>query len=420
MSNIASRQNLDASRLLFDLKRCGELVNRFTGWLDAGAIATCTTDSLIETFDCAFARIWLVEDNRKSLRLVASSGLYTRLDGSFARVPMGAFKVGKIAQHRIPFLSNALSEEEWVKDREWAIKNRIQGFVGLPLIAQNQTIGVLAIFSHSVMAPELLEVFQILSLSVAGALASALNHQEAMRPVQLKKSLSIVSLSEQIATILGPQKLSLLGVERPLDPKTSQILTQVVRHLTQHACQYCRLVYEKETVVLEAMLSVGASGNVVELGSQPLLFLSRELRALSIEIERLGGWVQTNLDQGRTVAEVRWQIPHSQLPHSPLHSPLLEQSSKPLTEPPLELAVENTGPLNVRTWNNPFLSESPLSTREQEVIVLLAQGLRDREISEQLFISERTVKFHTKNILGRLGVKTRTQAVFKAAKQGWL
>ena len=420
MSNIASRQNLDASRLLFDLKRCGELVNRFTGWLDAGAIATCTTDSLIETFDCAFARIWLVEDNRKSLRLVASSGLYTRLDGSFARVPMGAFKVGKIAQHRIPFLSNALSEEEWVKDREWAIKNRIQGFVGLPLIAQNQTIGVLAIFSHSVMAPELLEVFQILSLSVAGALASALNHQEAMRPVQLKKSLSIVSLSEQIATILGPQKLSLLGVERPLDPKTSQILTQVVRHLTQHACQYCRLVYEKETVVLEAMLSVEASGNVVELSSQPLLFLSRELRALSIEIERLGGWVQTNLDQGRTVAEVRWQIPHSQLPHSPLHSPLLEQSSKPLTEPPLELAVENTRPLNVRTWDNPFLSESPLSTREQEVIVLLAQGLRDREISEQLFISERTVKFHTKNILGRLGVKTRTQAVFKAAKQGWL
>ncbi|MGB3789297.1 MAG: hypothetical protein WA949_14905, partial [Phormidesmis sp.] len=73
MSDTASRPSLDASRLLFDLKRCGELVNRFAGWLDADAIATCTTEGLIETFNCAFARIWLVEDDRQALRLVASS-----------------------------------------------------------------------------------------------------------------------------------------------------------------------------------------------------------------------------------------------------------------------------------------------------------------------------------------------------------
>ena len=412
MSEIASRQNLDASRLLFDLKRCGELVNRFTGWLDADAIATCTTDGLIEIFDCAFARIWLVEDNRKVLRLVASSGLYTRLDGSFAQVPMGAFKVGKIAQHCIPFLSNALSEEDWVKDREWAIRNRIQGFVGLPLIVKDQAIGVLAIFSHNVMAPELLEVFQIMSLSVAGALAGALNHQEAMRSAQLQEQsqqlFPSVYLSEQIAAILGPQKLSLLGVEHPLELEISQILLLVVRHLNQQTCQYCRLVYERESVVLEAMLSVGENGNVIEQNNQPLPLLSRELRALSIEIERLGGRVQTQIDQDRTVAEVRWQIPRSTLPK----------------DPSVQRSWANAVPLNMALDSafspEPQLNKSPLSTREQEVIVLLAQGLRDREISEQLFISERTVKFHTKNMLGKLGVSTRTQAVFKAAKQGWL
>ncbi len=414
VSDPASRQNLDASRLLFDLKRGSELVTRFTGWLDADAIATCTTDGLIEIFDCAFARIWLVEANRQTLRLVSSAGLYTRLDGSFAQVPMGAFKVGKIAQHCIPFLSNALSEEDWVKDRNWAVENKIRGFAGLPLIADKQAIGVLAIFSHSVMAPELLEVLQILSLSVAGALASALNHQEIMRSPQLQtqsQQTSSIYLSEQLAAILGPRKLSLLGVEHLLDPAIDQILVQVVEQLAG-CSQYCRLVYEGKHVVLEAILSADTAAldmtaidtsalTADELSDQLLFLLSPPLCALSAQVKRLGGTVQTQLDTDQTVAEIRWQIPQQlQGQHSILNK-LADESAQ---------AVES----------ELTPSRSPLSDREQEVITLLAQGLRDREISEKLFISERTVKFHTKNLLKKLGVRTRTQAVFNAAKQGWL
>ncbi|MGB7087398.1 MAG: GAF domain-containing protein, partial [Phormidesmis sp.] len=213
-SNLTSHQ-LDVSRLLFDLKLCTELVSRFTGWLDADAIALCTTDGLIEKFDCAFARIWLIEADRSSLRLVASSGLYTRLDGDFARVPMGAFKVGKIAQNCIPFLSNCLADEEWVKDREWAINNNIRGFAGLPLMVQGQAIGVLALFSQTPIAPEFLEVLQVLSLSVTGALASAMKHQ-ALQTETRRSTNPPASLSECIAGLLGQQKLSLLGTEQPL------------------------------------------------------------------------------------------------------------------------------------------------------------------------------------------------------------
>ena len=63
---------------------------------------------------------------------------------------------------------------------------------------------------------------------------------------------------------------------------------------------------------------------------------------------------------------------------------------------------------------------SKLSEREQEVIELLAQGCRDREVAERLYISERTVKFHVKNILAKLQVRTRVQAVYFATKQGWI
>ncbi len=411
VSDTASRQSLDASRLLFDLKRCGELVNRFAGWLDADAIATCTTEGLIEIFDCAFARIWLVEDDRQALRLVASAGLYTRLDGSFARVPMGAFKVGKIAQHRIPILSNSLPDEDWVKDRDWAIANKIQGFAGQPLVEKNQVIGVLAIFSHSVMAPEFLEVLRILSLSVAGALASSLNHQKIVQavhpPAAFPSISSSISLSERLAALLGPQKLSLLGVEQPLDPAITQRLIEVVKQLAKSSCHYCRLVYEGESVLLEAILSAAA----IEQTDQSLPFVNGELRSLSAEIERFGGTVQTQLGTDKTLAEVRWQMRRQPSRETSLEEILPTESA---VSTPAQNAVQSNAQNTIQS------AESPLSEREQEVIALLSQGLRDREIAEQLYISERTVKFHTKNTLKKLDATTRTQAVFKATKQGWL
>jgi LuxR family maltose regulon positive regulatory protein len=56
----------------------------------------------------------------------------------------------------------------------------------------------------------------------------------------------------------------------------------------------------------------------------------------------------------------------------------------------------------------------PLSPREQEVLELVAAGLTNREIAEQLVISAETVKKHTGTIYGKLGVSTRTEAVARA------
>lgn len=248
-------QDLDISRLLFDLKRCAEVVNGFIGQLEADAIATQVTDGLIKTFGCVFARIWLVEPDRSALRLVASSGLSTQLNGSFARVPMGAFKVGKIAQHCIPFLSNCLPEESWVKDRDWAIANQIQGFAGLPLMVENQAIGVLAVFSVKPMDPEFLEALQMLSLSVTGALASAINHQVQTQTLKLQTVELAVTLSERLAAILGRHTLSLLGTEQPLPASTHQLVVSLATYLSPFSCNYCRLVYKANSVVFEAMLA---------------------------------------------------------------------------------------------------------------------------------------------------------------------
>jgi PAS domain S-box-containing protein len=52
----------------------------------------------------------------------------------------------------------------------------------------------------------------------------------------------------------------------------------------------------------------------------------------------------------------------------------------------------------------------PLSERESEVLGLVAQGLSNRQVAEQLFVSENTVKFHLQNVFQRLAVANRTEA----------
>lgn len=60
----------------------------------------------------------------------------------------------------------------------------------------------------------------------------------------------------------------------------------------------------------------------------------------------------------------------------------------------------------------------PLTDREQEVLRLVAQGRANKEIGRQLGISERTVRTHVSNILGKLGLASRTQAALYAVQQG--
>jgi len=59
-----------------------------------------------------------------------------------------------------------------------------------------------------------------------------------------------------------------------------------------------------------------------------------------------------------------------------------------------------------------------LSTRETSVLQMMAEGKRNKDISEILHISERTVKFHVSSMLGKLQVSNRTEAVVVAAEQG--
>lgn len=66
----------------------------------------------------------------------------------------------------------------------------------------------------------------------------------------------------------------------------------------------------------------------------------------------------------------------------------------------------------------PQLPYEHLTQRELEVLQAAADGLNNREIAEQLFIAEKTVKNHISNIFSKLNVNDRTQAILYALRQG--
>jgi len=65
-----------------------------------------------------------------------------------------------------------------------------------------------------------------------------------------------------------------------------------------------------------------------------------------------------------------------------------------------------------------YLAEENLTSREMEVLRLVAAGNRNKEIAGRLFIAEETVKVHLKHIMDKLGANDRTEAVAIAARRG--
>lgn len=61
---------------------------------------------------------------------------------------------------------------------------------------------------------------------------------------------------------------------------------------------------------------------------------------------------------------------------------------------------------------------SPLSTREREIVGLVAQGYKNKEMAEKMFISEQTVKNHLHNIFDKLGVSDRLELALYAIHKG--
>jgi DNA-binding NarL/FixJ family response regulator len=82
------------------------------------------------------------------------------------------------------------------------------------------------------------------------------------------------------------------------------------------------------------------------------------------------------------------------------------------------VANEDAPPAPAQTMPTRDRERSPLSQREREIVALVAQGFKNTEMAEKMFISEQTVKNHLHNIFDKLGVSDRLELALYAIHKG--
>ena len=181
-----------------------------------------SAEIICRSLDAAFVRIWTLNKDHNILELQASAGMYTHLDGPHSRVPVGQFKIGRIAQEAKPHLTNAVLDDSWVSDPAWARREGMVAFAGYPLMVEDRVEGVVAAFARRPL-PEV--ATQSLG-SIAGSLALFIARKRieaALWDSEERVRLLLDSTAEAICgvdihgncTFANRAGLALLGYESP-------------------------------------------------------------------------------------------------------------------------------------------------------------------------------------------------------------
>ena len=193
------------------------------------------TDAAVEHLGSAFTRVWLLKpgdlcagchkaslcyDRAMCLHLHASSGLSTNLNGEYRRVPLGALKIGRIAQGHGALFTNDVLNDDRLPNKDWMQKHGLRSFAGFALMVENQVFGVLGLFSRDLMSEPMRQTIE----SVCNGLAASIARKQAVAALQANEMRTraivesaldaVVTMDERgIITGWNSQAASMFGYE---------------------------------------------------------------------------------------------------------------------------------------------------------------------------------------------------------------
>jgi GAF domain-containing protein len=174
--------------------------------LDLQVVLTTISQGLVDELDAAFARIWLLgpgdlcaecykaadcTNRNRCLHLETSAGLYSALNGEYRRIPLGALKIGKIAQGFGPIYTNDILGDDRLPNKQWMKDNGLHSFAGYPLKFHWELLGVIAMFGRRPLSEEEFERLAVFANQAAIAIKNAQLFTEVG---QLKNRLQVESL----------------------------------------------------------------------------------------------------------------------------------------------------------------------------------------------------------------------------------
>ncbi|MEH6822630.1 MAG: LuxR C-terminal-related transcriptional regulator [Motiliproteus sp.] len=157
---------------------------------------------------------------------------------------------------------------------------------------------------------------------------------------------------------------------------------QLLHCLTEHRCDNLAQALESLRLLLQQFVPAGFVRSFLDEGEQ----LIQLLKLIDAESTPTSQYARTLL-AGCSDEQLR-MIPTQNLPNKPIPKQRNPQQANPLIE--------------------------PLTGREQQILTLVSLGKANREIANELYVSEATIKWHLGNIYTKLGVKQRTPAIVRA------
>ena len=216
-------------------------------------------EAMVRHLGGTFARIWVLPPGTQVLELRASAGRYTHLDGEHARIPLGQLKIGQIAQQGTPLLTNDVTNDPRIQDRQWALREGLVAFTGYPLLADGHVVGVMAMFARHRLEEDTLEALA----SVADAMAQGIARkyaEERLRQSEERFRLLLDSTGEAIygldlegrCTFANRTCARLLGY-----PDASALIGRQMHDTIHHSHEDGRPYPRSECVVYEATTREG-------------------------------------------------------------------------------------------------------------------------------------------------------------------
>ena len=143
-------------------------------------------------------------------------------------------------------------------------------------------------------------------------------------------------------------------------------------------------------------------------GAEPA---ARRYLRQALHMAQAGGYIRTILDEGAEVVRLL-RLEQDAVAHS--------DGDGLLASFVATLVAVGGGERGEATASDRFEPLEPLTRREIDILVFLANGASNKEIARRTQVSENTVKFHLKNVYAKLAVTSRLQAINGARKMGLL
>jgi PAS domain S-box-containing protein len=122
-----------------------------------------SAEAVMRHLDGTVARIWTFNDRQNVLELQASAGLGSRLDGEYARVPVGERRIGMIAEERKPCLTNEILNDRSISPHDQGEQQEMASFAGYPLLVEGRLVGVVAMFACRFLGQDTLEALEVVA-----------------------------------------------------------------------------------------------------------------------------------------------------------------------------------------------------------------------------------------------------------------